>query len=227
MNTKSYCISLRENKKERVRCRKVFQNYDLDVDFHIVERSPKGGKFGCFESHINVLKKGIDYFNNCDDNNYIFIMEDDVYFEGDKNIINNTIKYLTNTKSNWCCCLGCLSVCVGTFVTDTIMSLAKCNCTHAYIVPVRTARLLSALEWNEQPIDYEWNSIIDIFYTPYPMIAYQKDHISSVSTDVNIIGFKNITLIMQCFNVYGHMFACILIIIFILLIFFNYDRLPF
>lgn len=223
MNIKSYCISLKENKHERVRCRKVFKHYDLNVDFYIVERSPKGGVFGCFESHINVLKMGVEHFNGVDDDNYIFIMEDDVYFEGDTHIIHDTISYLSNVKNNWCCCLGYLSSCVGNFVREDIISLPNCNCCHAYIVPVRTAKLLMGLIWNDKPIDYVWNNIIDMFYAPYPMIAYQTDHASAISNNMhnyifNTIGFKNIANIMQCFNVYGALFACILILILLVLL---------
>lgn len=218
---KSYCISLRKNYKERKRCKKIYDKQLLNVDFHVVDRSVLGGIHGCFTSHIDVLKKGIKHFkNNKTKNQFIFIMEDDVYFECD-----NIVDIFTNLPNNnniWCCCLGYFSTSFATFIKPNMISLSSCNCMHAYIVPIQTAKQLVKLKWNNQPIDYEWNNVIDIFYAPYPMIAYQKDHPSSVGSGIfdiimKRIGFKNIALGFQFWCTYGYILLFLIVLIIIIL----------
>jgi hypothetical protein len=61
MKIKSYCISLKENEIDRQRCQQIFDKHHLDVEFNIVERSPKGGVYGCFESHIQTITNLLKY----------------------------------------------------------------------------------------------------------------------------------------------------------------------
>lgn len=227
MNIKSYCISLKENKKERALCRKEFDKYNLNVDFHIVERSPKGGMYGCFESHINVLKKGINYFKGNEKNNYLFIMEDDVYFESDT-LFDKLKPFLTsiNNKDDWCCCLGYLTAYPSHIVADGIVQIANCQCTHAYLVPIHTAKKLSKLKWKGVAIDYAWLEVINVFYAPYPMIAYQTDHKSSISSKdvmtcmMSTFGFKNVALLSQSWSNNCNLFYATIIILFVLVFIF-------
>lgn len=219
---KSYCISLTENYKERKRCKNIYDKQLLNVDFHIVDRSPFGGMHGCFTSHIDVLKKGIKYYKNSKDKNqFIFIMEDDVYFEC-KDIFDifKTLPY--NNNNNWCCCLGYFSTSMGTFIKPNMISLSSCNCAHAYIVPIHTAKQLVKLKWDNEPIDYVWNNVVDVFYAPYPMIAYQKDHPSSVGTGIfdivmKRIGFKNIALGFEFWCTYGYILLFLILLLIIIL----------
>lgn len=217
---KSYCISLKNNHKERKRCKKIFSKHNLDVDFHVVDRSPLGGHHGCFTSHLQVLQKGIDYFNK-DENNFILIMEDDVYFECNVGKIQQLCDSLITLNGDWCCCLGYFSTSVATFVNKNIISLNVCNCAHAYIVPIRTAKKLVLMKWNNVPYDIAWHKEVN-FYAPYPMIAYQLDHPSSISSDVidscmKTIGFKTIATGCQFWCTSGYLLFIILILFFIIL----------
>jgi len=67
-------------------------------------------------------------------------------------------------------------------VNQHIVKINRCACTHAYIIPKQTAIKLSQLKWNDQPIDHAWFDVIEQFYAPYPMTAFQTDHISSISS---------------------------------------------
>src|SRR6516162_4652558 len=108
MKIKSYCISLKENEHERQRCQQIFNQHQLDVEFKIVERSPKGGVYGCFESHIQTIKDGLKYLDKYD---YLFIMEDDVYFETNEPLFEHLEPFLKTLDKNelWCCVLGYLT----------------------------------------------------------------------------------------------------------------------
>jgi hypothetical protein len=224
MKLKSYCISLKENEKERQRCQDIFNHYNLNVEFHIVERSPKGGVYGCFESHINTIKKGLQYLNKHDD--YLFIMEDDVYFDcQDANLFTHLTSFLNSLDQNqlWCCCLGYLTNSIIRKVNKNIVKMNECQCTHAYIIPKQTALKLSQLKWNNQAIDFAWIDVIEQFYAPYPMIAFQTDHVSTITNGGHMnwlmthVGFKNLAQMNEqwnqhCFVVYSFLIIMVVIL---------------
>jgi GR25 family glycosyltransferase involved in LPS biosynthesis len=201
---KYYCISIKENHKERSLCREIFKNISMPVDFHIVNKSEYRGCFGCFESHIDVLKRGIKYLEkNPDELQFIMVMEDDVYFESKIDI--NLLEFLSNRKEKWCCCLGYFTASQATKIKHNIISLPKCYCGHAYIVPIQTAKELVKMEYNGTPYDIIWHNVIDIFYAPYPMIAFQRSHKSSISDDfpkylMNTLGFKNVAKLCEIWS---------------------------
>lgn len=197
---KCYCISLKENEKERDACKKEFEKIGYDVEFLIVERSLKGGSHGCFTSHITVLKQGLE-----SNTKYIMVTEDDVYFEySDPDIIPKIFKFLEtlNDQTIWCCCLGYFTDSPLIWINNHIIALEKCYCTHAYIVPRQTAERLINMEWKDVPYDMHWHDVIKVFYSPRPMIAFQRDRVSSISSGlgpyaINTIGFKNIARICE------------------------------
>src|SRR5437868_5580184 len=178
INTKCYCISLRENEQIRIDLTKDLNQIGLDVEYHIVDRSPLGGIHGCFTSHVDVLKKGLT--QQC---KYIMVLEDDVYFKlpHDRifNKINTYIDQLDHT--NWCFCFGYFTECPAVKVNAWINKLYHCYCTHAYVVPRQTAKSLIKMQWSGQPVDHQWKDHISTFHVPYPMIAFQKDHKSTIS----------------------------------------------
>jgi len=224
MKIKSYCISLKENEKDRERCLKIFDQHNLNVEFKIVERSPSGGVYGCFESHINIIKEGLTHLNEYD---YLLIMEDDVYFESNDCHLLKSIECFLKTLNNkklWCCCLGYLTDTMIYKVNSNMVKLKRCACTHAYIIPKQTAIKLSQLKWNHQPIDHAWIDVIEQFYAPYPMIAFQKDHISSISKSgftnflLTNIGFKKLAKMNELWNHHCTLFYSLLIITIVSLI---------
>jgi GR25 family glycosyltransferase involved in LPS biosynthesis len=226
MKVKSYCISLKENEKDRKRCQEIYNYYNLDVEFHIVDRSPKGGMYGCFESHIDVINKGLKLMNDHSEYDYLFIMEDDVYFETDDNILFKHIEPFINKlddDNEWCCCLGYLTTSFIHKANKHIAKIKNCQCTHAYIIPKQTAIKLSQLQWNNVAIDFAWSDVINIFYAPYPMIAFQTDHKSAISNgdfmDVlrTRVGFKNIAKMGELWGHHCLLFYTLLIIVIVIL----------
>jgi len=72
------CINLRERNDRYEMCKKRFAEVGLkedDVQFLRVQRHPKGGRYGCYDSHRTVLQQAYD-----DGLNSVLIFEDDVEF---------------------------------------------------------------------------------------------------------------------------------------------------
>jgi GR25 family glycosyltransferase involved in LPS biosynthesis len=67
------CINLIERRDKYNNAKAVFDNLNLDVEFFFAEKHKQSGRIGCFESHINVIKKC--YNSNA---NNLLIFEDDV-----------------------------------------------------------------------------------------------------------------------------------------------------
>jgi len=67
------CINLRSREDRRTYVTSVFKHLDIPHRFHTIEKSPKGGKYGCFESHIDVIREC--YTRGC---RRILIFEDDI-----------------------------------------------------------------------------------------------------------------------------------------------------
>ena len=94
---KIYCINLKYRKDRYISANKVFNELNIkNVEFYITDKSPKGGKYGCFESHINVIKKAYNSgYNN------ILIFEDDIkpsiFYKLD--LLNNSINFMK--KNEW------------------------------------------------------------------------------------------------------------------------------
>jgi GR25 family glycosyltransferase involved in LPS biosynthesis len=214
VSLKCYCISLVENERDRILCQEEFARIGLNVEFEIVERDPEGGCKGCFTSHINVLKKGL-----ATNSEFIMVMEDDVYFDySDPEIFNKIFSFLKSLNSNfsgeckntcqhlshghWCFCFGCFTNSKAIPITKEIVSLEKAYCTHSYVVGRQTAQKLIEMEWKGTSFDISWHGVVELFYAAYPNIAFQRDHDSSISSDIgksflNIVGFKNVARLSE------------------------------
>jgi len=70
---KIICLNLKENKKRYLSSLNEFKKLNINnVEYYFADKSKKGGRYGCFESHINIIKK-------CYNENYnnVLIFEDD------------------------------------------------------------------------------------------------------------------------------------------------------
>jgi len=72
---KMYCINLLEREDRYNAMIQQFKRFDLEVEFFRTHKHPKGGMYGCFDSHIHCLK---DARKN--DLDYCIIFEDDNIF---------------------------------------------------------------------------------------------------------------------------------------------------
>ena len=94
---KIFCINLKYRKDRYISANKVFNKLNIiNVEFYITDKSPKGGRYGCFESHINVIKKAYHLgYNN------ILIFEDDIRPSNFYNLdlLDSSIDFMKN--NNW------------------------------------------------------------------------------------------------------------------------------
>ena len=91
---KIYCINLKHRPDRYISANKIFKDLNIpNVEFYFAEKSAKGGRYGCFESHINVIKKA--YNSGC---NNILIFEDDlrpsIFYN--LNLLEESIEFMKN-----------------------------------------------------------------------------------------------------------------------------------
>lgn len=67
------CINLATRSDRRSYAQSVFQKFHIPARFHLVEKHPKGGMYGCFDSHIQVIKHAYDSGKN-----NLLVFEDDL-----------------------------------------------------------------------------------------------------------------------------------------------------
>jgi GR25 family glycosyltransferase involved in LPS biosynthesis len=67
------CITLEGNTDRQKLTTETLSSLNIPFRFYVAKRNPRGGRIGCFESHINVIQE-------CYNNNYqrILIFEDDI-----------------------------------------------------------------------------------------------------------------------------------------------------
>jgi glycosyl transferase family 25 len=91
------CINLANRTDKRSRVTEVFNKLKIPVQFFTAQRHSQGGRYGCFNSHINVIKQAFD-----DGLEHILIFEDDVvpspsYSE---RFIQFAVEFLIDTNNN-------------------------------------------------------------------------------------------------------------------------------
>ena len=135
------CISLDEATERRTQCIKNFEQLGIDdYSFYRTQRHKEGGRFGCFMSHLNVIKtaydKGLDN---------VLIFEDDFIPSPsyDPQVIQGVIDFIGNGGNDWdIMYLGHCVKCSGRpfytpkKVTASIYKMKPC-CLHAYILSRR------------------------------------------------------------------------------------------
>ena len=94
---KIYCINLIEREDRYNLMKTQFDKYNIEVNFLRVNKHKNGGRYGCFDSHIQCIKDA--YNNNLE---YCVMMEDDnyidpnfkEYLEYSLDFFNNNSKYV-------------------------------------------------------------------------------------------------------------------------------------
>jgi len=90
------CINLESRKDRHKYAQNIFNKLNIPARFYIVKKHSKGGMYGCFESHINVIKEA---YNNGKNN--ILIFEDDILPTKSYNLenIQNAINFMKFNNS--------------------------------------------------------------------------------------------------------------------------------
>ena len=92
MKGKMYCINLYEREDRYNTMKKQFTRISLDVEFVRNHKHPRGGRYGCFDSHIQCFRDAQN--NNLD---YFIIFEDDnLLYDNAIENINKAVEYIKN-----------------------------------------------------------------------------------------------------------------------------------
>lgn len=67
------CINLDISKERRIHCQKIFNEFNIPARFFTATKHQKGGLYGCFDSHVQIVKYA--YETGLDN---ILVFEDDV-----------------------------------------------------------------------------------------------------------------------------------------------------
>lgn len=126
------CINLRERQDRYEWCKKRFAAVGLrdeDVQFLRVERHPRGGRYGCYDSHRTVMKQAHD-----DGLQSVLIFEDDVEFrEGWEKVVEEAKDFLDSGTEYDALMLGPELKWVDEKLLPRIWRV-KCIHAHAYVV---------------------------------------------------------------------------------------------
>jgi GR25 family glycosyltransferase involved in LPS biosynthesis len=84
-----FCINLKERKDRFKKSKKLFDRLKIPIEYYFADKH-NNGRIGCFESHINVIKKS--YFRG---DNYVLIFEDDIVETSfNENILKDISEYM-------------------------------------------------------------------------------------------------------------------------------------
>jgi len=101
MNYPVYCINLKERLDRKKHVEKEFSKIDIqptDVIFLDFYRHKKGGRYGCYDSHMKVWN---DFYKNHPDKEMCIIFEDDIELtENSKLYLKKAISFVEKNKDN-------------------------------------------------------------------------------------------------------------------------------
>ena len=92
-----FCINLKERKDRYEQSRQLFDRLNIPVEFYFAEKK-KSGKFGCFDSHVNVIRKS---YHRGDE--HVLIFEDDIVETPSfhESVMKDVCKYLKKSKCEY------------------------------------------------------------------------------------------------------------------------------
>ena len=125
------CINLLDRDDRLEQATRRFDEVGLGnlVTFHRVERDPRGGRYGCYESHRSVIEKAYK-----DGISRVLIFEDDVLFRGGwEQVVEDAEAFISSNVPFDALFLGSKSLFVDERTTPNIWRV-KCFEAHAYIV---------------------------------------------------------------------------------------------
>jgi len=128
---RTVCINLIERDDRMEEAQEQFEKVGLfgSVQFHRVERHPRGGRYGCYNSHREVMHQALR-----DGIETLLVFEDDVQFEqGWEAVVQDAKAFIDSGAHFDAFFLGSQILFVDERTTATVWRV-KCSNAHAYIV---------------------------------------------------------------------------------------------
>lgn len=180
-----YCINLSQRPDRRLKAQQEFDRLRIPVTWWTVDRHPQGGKYGCFESHVNIWMH-----NNSD---IIVVFEDDIQFNGDSHEFRKIIEeavYLSEFYDM--VCLGNVIYNSGRRVSTNFRE-GKFLTASAYLSRGNTLRLLS-----QKILSFYGNHLDVVLSQIASQVGYIDSKFNQDFTDSNNSWLQDIP-ILSCF----------------------------
>tara|TARA_R110001632_G_scaffold50169_2_gene125281 strand:+ start:1522 stop:2295 length:774 start_codon:yes stop_codon:yes gene_type:complete len=223
------CINLKERIDRYESAKRVFDEYNIPVEFHKVDRHPDGGVVGCFTSHIEVITEA--YEKGCEN---VLIFEDDI--QVGRGYIESHFEQMfqfMNENDNWdIMFLGWHpKILTHKTIQTVIPSVWKVNAFggHAYILSRKMIEKMAYKEWEGIAIDVYYADN-DNAYALYPSVFIQRGATSDlVSNFSGSEKMKPVRAFMECWstNINYPIYSLLktLIVIIVLIIILKYMKL--
>lgn len=171
-----YCINLIERKDRYEATSKLFDKYNLKVEWHKVNRHPEGGRKGCFTSHMEVIRKA-----KAEGKKRILILEDDIKVEDNNLYLLDQVKDFVTKEHFRIFYLACIPIVMKESTPTSYKNIFKCSAlsTQSYILSESAIDELCQVPYLGCPID-TFYSIMDNCYAVMPVILNQGDFGSDV-----------------------------------------------
>ncbi len=168
------CINLKYRKDRYKASKAVFDEYNIPVKYFKTTKHPKGGVYGCFTSHIKVIKEA--YYAGA---KRVLIFEDDIsptdYLTPQH--LEKAINFMKKEGNNWdLFYLGAFPN-IRTYRSERTkykdIYRLRGICAHAYIVNRKAMKRLINLKYEGMAIDYIYVNCFPKSYALYPTLFYQ------------------------------------------------------
>ncbi len=168
------CINLVSREDRYESSKSIFDKYEIPVKYFKANKHPKGGEYGCFDSHIKVIKEA---YNNGAER--VLIFEDDINatnYLTQKNL-KRAINFMKCNKDWDLFYLGAYPYILWhrseRTKHDGIYKLRSIG-THCYVVNRSAMKKLMNLKYERIPIDIYLVNHFHKSYALYPMLFTQN-----------------------------------------------------
>ena len=179
------CINLKSRDDRYEYCQKLFKKLDIPVSFHRVDKHPKGGTYGCFESHLQIIRQA--YTSGAET---CIIFEDDIepspYYN--LKLINQAIDFMKSNHDWELFYLGPVPEVLKHKTKHISKNIYKLHsiCTHAYVIHRRLMEKMINMPFVDVPIDYVYLYNTHA-YGIFPGLFYQR----ADKSDITPGGYSN------------------------------------
>lgn len=152
MTVPAYCITMSSTPERHERARKLFSDLDFPVTFHVADRDPQGGIYGCWRSHLACWDKGVS-----EGHEIIAIFEDDVEIPSREELdrlIQDGVRTLSETSFGVVVLHG-RTIPTGNESGPIVTGCAITTCAYLIHLPRLFERRQESLEPTGNHLDYE------------------------------------------------------------------------
>ena len=195
------CINLITRDDRYQECQNLFNKMNINVVFHRVQRHPKGGEAGCFQSHLDIIREA--YINGC---NTCLILEDDIELSSTYSIqlVEQAVQFMKSNCYWELFYFGCTPEIIRHTIQPTSMkSIYHLNGldAHAYVIHRRLMEKMVGEQYIGVAIDqlYIHNKYA---YGILPSLIIQKPGKSDIAlhhhlNPISEVSFRRVWICMQ------------------------------